>query len=72
MGGGGGVSESCLFVVIILWPCQALMLLLMKIGEYKNYTPKGLGGIVLYFITGVKKSDGKEGAEYLENTGMHT
>lgn len=45
------------------------MLLLMKIGEYKNYT---LGGIVLYFLTGVKKSDGKEGAEYLENAGMHT
>ena len=48
------------------------MLLLMKIGEYKNYTPKGLGEIVLYFLTGVKKSDGKEGAEYLENAGMHT
>ena len=34
---------------------QALKLLLRKIGEYKNYTLKGLGGIVLYFLTGVKK-----------------
>ena len=31
------------------------MLLLRKIGEYKNYTPNGLGGIVLYFLTGGEK-----------------
>ena len=45
------------------------MLLLRKIGEYKNYTPNGLGGIVLYFLTGEKKSDGREGAEYPEKCG---
>lgn len=48
------------------------MLLLRKIGEYKNYAPKGLGEIVLYFLTGVKKSDGREGAEYLGKAGMLT
>ena len=48
------------------------MLLLRKIGEYKNYTPNGLGGIVLYFLTGVKKSDGREGPEYLGKAGMLT
>lgn len=51
---------------------QALMLRLRKIGEYRNYTPKGPGEIVLYFLTGVKKkSDGREGAEYLENGNAH-
>ena len=49
------MSESCLFVVIILWPCASFNVTTKEIGEYKNYTPKGLGEIVLCFLTGVKK-----------------
>jgi len=48
------------------------MLLLRKTGGYRNYPPKGPGEIVLYFQTRVKKkSDGREGAEYLENGNVH-